>query len=230
MADNQITPFQLTDQFTMDNFNQRINETNTALQNNDPRQWGLGSYAPKIVSDLNNATQSGWYYVTGDTANRPISAEVSNVCLVLSRNSNPQTVQLLFNVTSTAFELRRVCTNGKWSPWEWVNPPMALGVEYRTTERYLGKPVYVKVVDCGAMPNTTTKTVNHGIANIDQCISASGIATASSGDTFSMPYVSMSDGVTNGCSFSRIQVRVWAAGDNSTASAKVLIKYTKTTD
>ena len=31
MADNQITPFQLTDQFTMDNFNQRINETNTAL-------------------------------------------------------------------------------------------------------------------------------------------------------------------------------------------------------
>lgn len=32
MANNQITPFQLTDQFTMDNFNQRINETNTALQ------------------------------------------------------------------------------------------------------------------------------------------------------------------------------------------------------
>ena len=32
MADNQITPFQLTDQCTMDNFNQRINETNTALQ------------------------------------------------------------------------------------------------------------------------------------------------------------------------------------------------------
>ena len=32
MADNQITPFQLTDQFTMDNFNQRIDETNIALQ------------------------------------------------------------------------------------------------------------------------------------------------------------------------------------------------------
>ena len=32
MADKQITPFQLTDQFTMDNFNQRINETNIALQ------------------------------------------------------------------------------------------------------------------------------------------------------------------------------------------------------
>ena len=32
MANTQITPFQLTDQFTMDNFNQRIDETNTALQ------------------------------------------------------------------------------------------------------------------------------------------------------------------------------------------------------
>ena len=32
MSDKQITPFQLTDQFTMDNFNQRINETNIALQ------------------------------------------------------------------------------------------------------------------------------------------------------------------------------------------------------
>ena len=33
MADNQVTPFQLTDQFTMENFNQRIEETNTALAN-----------------------------------------------------------------------------------------------------------------------------------------------------------------------------------------------------
>lgn len=31
MANTQITPFQLTDKFTMDNFNQRIDETNTAL-------------------------------------------------------------------------------------------------------------------------------------------------------------------------------------------------------
>ena len=35
---------------------------------------------------------------------------------------------------------------------EWVNPPMQLGVEYRTTERYQGKPVYVKTVSTGAMP------------------------------------------------------------------------------
>ena len=33
MADNQITPFQLTDQFTMDNFNQRIKEKEGVTEN-----------------------------------------------------------------------------------------------------------------------------------------------------------------------------------------------------
>ena len=40
---------------------------------------------------------------------------------------------------------------GIWDPLEWVNPPMQLGVEYRTTERFLGKPVYVKAINFGAV-------------------------------------------------------------------------------
>jgi len=32
---------------------------------------------------------------------------------------------------------------------EWLNPPMVLGVEYRTTKRNNGKPVCVKMIDCG---------------------------------------------------------------------------------
>lgn len=43
-----------------------------------------------------------------------------------------------------------------WLPWEWVNPPMQLGVEYRTTERYLGKPVYAQLVNLGAAPSPDT--------------------------------------------------------------------------
>lgn len=34
---------------------------------------------------------------------------------------------------------------------EYLNPPLVLGVEYRTTERFLGKPVYVKAIDFGAV-------------------------------------------------------------------------------
>lgn len=40
---------------------------------------------------------------------------------------------------------------------EWFNPPLLLGVEYRTTERYLGKPVYVKVIQAGFNPAGTVK-------------------------------------------------------------------------
>ena len=47
-----------------------------------------------------------------------------------------------------------------WNSWEWINPPMLLGTEYRTTERYLGKPVYAKLVDLGE--GTNGKTVNVG--------------------------------------------------------------------
>lgn len=36
---------------------------------------------------------------------------------------------------------------------EWMNPPMVSGEEYRTTERYKGKTVYTKLVDCGGMTN-----------------------------------------------------------------------------
>lgn len=34
---------------------------------------------------------------------------------------------------------------------EWLNPPMVAGVEYRTTERYNGLPVYTMLVDCGSV-------------------------------------------------------------------------------
>lgn len=47
-------------------------------------------------------------------------------------------------------------------PWEWVNPLMQIGVEYRTTERFWGKPVYYKIVDCGKIADN--KQVEHGIA------------------------------------------------------------------
>lgn len=46
---------------------------------------------------------------------------------------------------------REKTTDEGWLPWEFVNPPLVLGVEYRTTERFLGKPVYVKAINFGAV-------------------------------------------------------------------------------
>lgn len=46
---------------------------------------------------------------------------------------------------------------------ECANPPMQLGVEYRTTERWQGYPVYVKCFNIGRVESGTT-TIEHGIS------------------------------------------------------------------
>lgn len=47
--------------------------------------------------------------------------------------------------TGTFYKLRKLVFNTTVHPIEWDNPPMALGVEYRTTERYNGGAVYVRL-------------------------------------------------------------------------------------
>lgn len=75
-------------------------------------------------------------------------------------------------------------SSGLWGVWEWVNPPMKEGVEYRTTERYNGNPVYTKLVDCGNLPNTESKRVGHGASDVKNVIRITG--TTSTGH--SIPY------------------------------------------
>ena len=42
---------------------------------------------------------------------------------------------------------------------EWVNPPALVGEEFRTTERYNGKPVYVRLNSGIALPSNTYNSV-----------------------------------------------------------------------
>lgn len=54
-------------------------------------------------------------------------------------------------------------SNPAWaweSEWSWENPPMRIGVEYKTTERWQKKPIYTKIVDMGEMPDNV-KSVAH---------------------------------------------------------------------
>lgn len=196
-------------------------------ENLAPGGFGLGTSNPRHIDDANNALESGWYYLDASTLNVPESAEYSNVMLVLTRNSNPQTVQVLFNVTELAFELRRVCTNGTWSPWEWINPPTLLGVEYRTVERYNGKPVYAKAVSLGLIENHTSKSVEHGISNFESCVECSGfsgpINLVGSGGVDSIYATTSRVGIDTNGSFS-------SAATSSKLNTVAIIKYTKTTD
>lgn len=54
--------------------------------------------------------------------------------------------------------------------------PMMVDVEYATTERFMGKVVYVKLISVGNLPSNGTKTVAHGLA-ATQIIRACGQAS-----------------------------------------------------
>lgn len=69
---------------------------------------------------------------------------------------------------------------------EWFNPPMELDVEYRTTERWLGKPVYTKAItqDISLRGSTTDEyeapyqiVFDVAIPNLEHFIRANGHTT-----------------------------------------------------
>ena len=54
---------------------------------------------------------------------------------------------------------------------EWLNPPMLLGEEYRTTERWNGKVVYRKAISWTSTGTIAGSfTVPHGISNFDKLV------------------------------------------------------------
>lgn len=57
---------------------------------------------------------------------------------------------------------------------EWLNPPLLLDVEYRTTERCLDKPVYVRMINAGTFPSSGYKSVTISLNNLQQIIRATG--------------------------------------------------------
>lgn len=119
---------------------------------------------------------------------------------------------------------------GQWDPLEYINPDMKLGVEYRTTERYLGKPVYVKTINFGALPNNTTKNVSLNIDNPEYLVGIWG----NSNKNISIPSNNFGGGIGAGNIVTiwtnLIDVYISTDGDRSNHSAIVLVKYTKTTD
>lgn len=118
---------------------------------------------------------------------------------------------------------------------EWINPPMLLGVEYRTTERYLGKPVYVKTVQAfeSLTGSDAVDLCDVPVNNADKCISCTG-ETATN---WSLP----SDVIGGSNSYIYIGayvfdtnlIKIYARTNYSTSwsqAIRVTIKYTKTTD
>lgn len=129
----------------------------TALAGKAPAGYGLGLTSGAYVDDCNMATAFGLYSFSYATENNPLNAYGS--LLVLPHNDTEK-CQIL-NSSYNKSILIRYETGGVWGEWEWVNPPMVLGVEYRTTKRHNGKPVYTQAISFGALPNASEKLVSY---------------------------------------------------------------------
>lgn len=70
--------------------------------------------------------------------------------------------------------------SGIWNPWEWDNPPMTPGIEYRTTERFDGSPVYCGLVSYTNAENIGDKSsmvdveIPHPFSRLDKPVRATG--------------------------------------------------------
>lgn len=145
-------------------------------------------------------------------------------------STNNYVVQTLYPISFRGSKLERFLqSNGIWSQWEWVNPPMTSGVEYRTTERYKGKPVYVKLLNMGSMPAKATTSPEHGIPNIAECVRAHHVMVATKNNgRFGLPFMTSSLTVT--ASFSNTNVVIYDSGEHADHVCMSTLYYTKTTD
>lgn len=136
-------------------------------------------------------------------------------------------LQLAAYVSGEVYGVREKRLN-VWGDWEHTNPPMEIGIEYRTTERYLGKPVYVKLFDCGTIPAQGTHKDLVVSPDVNSIVSVTAYSPQR-GTT--LPYYD-ANGVryaiagTGGNS-----VMIWNYSESlMDTNVHALIKYTKTTD
>ena len=110
-----------------------------------PAGYGLGVQQPKDVGSADNAIANGWYIVTDPRGG------TGTGWLLCSSYSETYKRQDFYNVgTLGDTRLVRWMRNGVWDEWEYVNPPMIPGKEYRTTERWNGKAVWTALIYLGA--------------------------------------------------------------------------------
>lgn len=193
-----------------------------------PDGYGLGGYAGLLTSadDANSIWKCGWYKFTSENMpQNALAASWLNIMRVDAASSAAfvQTVAGISNNDSYQITpiVRRMIYNDKITPWEYVNPPMILGVEYRTTERYSRNPVYKKAINFGMAPNTTYKEVAHGISDFSQLVSYCGMLGGA--NLIGHPFIS-------GVHINGTSIRIETNADASASNINVILSYTKTTD
>lgn len=187
-----------------------------------PAGYGLGSVGGYDTwnGDANALTKQGWYRLESGTTN----GVGSSASLRVDGYTETGLTQTAY--TRTGFIVQRACVDGLWSEWEWENPPMLAGMEYRITERWNGKPVYTALVDCGACVSPSMEIATELTCGqiIRHCGTVSAHSMPSINATLDNAW-SVWAMVTN--SDGRVKITVYSGTGMATEHAYVQVWYTK---
>lgn len=204
--------------------------------NSAPGGFGLGTVSVAF-SDANDCIINGWYRdPDGNAKNTPWKWSHILVTTFLPNTYVRQDAYITGGPASVPSVNHAVRIkhpdfpeeNAFWGPWEYESGiPMQLGIEYRTTERFWGRPVYYKIVDCGQIADN--KQVEHGIMDMRDCIFCQGLRGA-----MPMPSISNND-LSDPWSYyvadvDRTKITLACGTSAAEGNCHVILKYTKTTD
>ena len=200
------------------------------------------SRTAELCTDCNTTVKAGIYRIDGSTQNGPnyIKAGLGHLLIVLPWDQN--TLVQIYYAPERALKFCRFSASG-WKPWECVNPLLDLGGEYRTTERYLGKPVYVKLVNPVHAAMTSETAVDlvcyFGVSNIAAVVSCvpvtgewkNGAIVSPINNVPFLHSIAASSNLRIVCTgMATNYVRYNFSGYDGDYGVMPLIKYTKTTD
>lgn len=206
-----------------------------ALAEMAPQGYGLGSASVTEKTSANDCLYNGWYKVQDDgILGDGDSCYIHTVAFGMDGgvvNVMQEGYRIGWNNLSQRMDYTKACRfyDGQegWSPWEYENPPMLAGAEYRTTQRWNGKVVYTKLIHCGTMPNNANINVQ-GLTPNMQVIDFE-VMLCTSYLSIKLPHFDASGKMTARaiCNTNSSVIQILATVDMSEYTGYATIKYIK---
>jgi hypothetical protein len=137
-----------------------------------------------LANEIDSLRKNGWYAYYDGSGTNLIPGFSSSRGIVHVIANGRLTYQYFYCTAVIGGYVARRYIIGEygstWSEWEYINPPMNPGHEYRTTERWNGKPVYRKLISyttngtIGDATKITDVDIPHGITGLKTAISCTG--------------------------------------------------------
>lgn len=155
-----------------------------------PAGYGLGTTAKKLSNTkLDSVLSNGWYCFDSGSGIENAPQDFPSMLFVENFYNTGWCKQTITLVGHAKTKIVRSRHKGTWGEWEYENPLMELGKEYRTTERWQDKAVYTKLVSFGAMPNKGSLMLPSTLKSSEiQMVEDSFMGYKTGGPFLSMPF------------------------------------------